>query len=157
MGGAAGGFTLVILMPDPGTVADREVADAVAGGFLGRLPSGLVDVLVELGRAHRVFLGEHDLSAEFVSADRRDFDHEQLRALSSLDQNARRAVLHQVLLDVDAGASRRCASRPPRPRHGSTPACPHVEEQNPVHGGHFARPLGADSGRFDQSARPSTR
>jgi hypothetical protein len=45
VGGVAGGFKLVILMPDPGTVADREVADAVAGSFLGRLPSDLVDAL----------------------------------------------------------------------------------------------------------------
>jgi CRP/FNR family cyclic AMP-dependent transcriptional regulator len=30
-------------------VAGREIADAVAGSFLGRLPSDLVDVLVEMG------------------------------------------------------------------------------------------------------------
>ena len=43
------GFTLVILMPNPGTVADREVADAVAGSFLRRMVSDLVDALVEVG------------------------------------------------------------------------------------------------------------
>jgi CRP/FNR family cyclic AMP-dependent transcriptional regulator len=36
-------------MPDPWTVAERQVADAVRGSFLGRLPSDLVDVLVEVG------------------------------------------------------------------------------------------------------------
>jgi hypothetical protein len=35
LAGAAGFFTLVILMPDPCTVVDREVAEAVAGSFLG--------------------------------------------------------------------------------------------------------------------------
>lgn len=45
----AGLCTVVILVPDPWTVADREVADAVAGSFLGRLPSDLVDALVEVG------------------------------------------------------------------------------------------------------------
>jgi hypothetical protein len=49
LAGAAGFFTLVILMPDPWTVADREVAEALASSFLGRLPSDLVDVLVEVG------------------------------------------------------------------------------------------------------------
>lgn len=44
--GAAGFFTLVMLMPDSWAVADREVADAVAGSFLGRLPLDLVDALV---------------------------------------------------------------------------------------------------------------
>src|SRR5947209_3638361 len=42
-------FTVVILMPAPWRVADREVADAVAGSFLGRLPSDLVDALVKVG------------------------------------------------------------------------------------------------------------
>jgi CRP/FNR family transcriptional regulator len=36
-------------MPDPCTVVDREVADAVAGSFLGRLPADLVDALMEVG------------------------------------------------------------------------------------------------------------
>jgi CRP-like cAMP-binding protein len=49
LAGAAGVFTVVILMPDPWRVADREVADAVAGSFLGKLPSDLVDALVEVG------------------------------------------------------------------------------------------------------------
>jgi CRP/FNR family transcriptional regulator len=39
----------VIVMPDAGTVADREVAEAVAGSFLARLPSDLVDTLLEVG------------------------------------------------------------------------------------------------------------
>jgi CRP/FNR family transcriptional regulator len=43
------GFTVVIVMPDPGTVADREVADAWAGSFLAKLPSDLVDTLLEVG------------------------------------------------------------------------------------------------------------
>lgn len=45
----AGGLTVVIVMPDPGTVADREVAEAVAGSFLARLPSDLVNALLEVG------------------------------------------------------------------------------------------------------------
>jgi hypothetical protein len=49
MAEAAGFFTVVILMPDPWTVADREVADAAAGSFLGRLPSDLVAALVQAG------------------------------------------------------------------------------------------------------------
>ena len=36
-------------MPDAGTVADREVAEAVAGSFLARLSSDLVDTLLEVG------------------------------------------------------------------------------------------------------------
>lgn len=32
-----------------GTVADREVSEAVARSFLGRLPADLVDALVEVG------------------------------------------------------------------------------------------------------------
>src|SRR4051794_29512852 len=36
-------------MLDPWMVADREVADAVAGSFLARLPSDLVAALVEAG------------------------------------------------------------------------------------------------------------
>ncbi|MGH3671330.1 MAG: Crp/Fnr family transcriptional regulator [Pseudonocardiaceae bacterium] len=47
--GPAGFFSLVMLMPDPWMVAGREVADAVAGSFLGRLPSDLVDALMEVG------------------------------------------------------------------------------------------------------------
>jgi CRP/FNR family transcriptional regulator, cyclic AMP receptor protein len=43
------GLTPVIHMLDPWTVADRQVADAVAGSFLGRLPSDLVDALLEAG------------------------------------------------------------------------------------------------------------
>ena len=39
----------MILMPDPGAVADRDVVDAMARSFLGGLPSELVDALVERG------------------------------------------------------------------------------------------------------------
>jgi CRP/FNR family transcriptional regulator len=39
----------VIRMPDPGPVADRDVAEAVARSFLGALPSDVVGALVELG------------------------------------------------------------------------------------------------------------
>lgn len=46
---ASEGFTLVIVMPDPGTVADRDVAEALAGSFLVRLPSDLVDTLLDVG------------------------------------------------------------------------------------------------------------
>lgn len=49
LAGTAAFFTVVVLMPDPWRVADRGVADAVAGSFLGRLPSDLVDALVEVG------------------------------------------------------------------------------------------------------------
>jgi CRP/FNR family cyclic AMP-dependent transcriptional regulator len=45
----AGFVTLVIFMADPWMVAERQVVDAVGGSFLGRLPSDLVDALVEVG------------------------------------------------------------------------------------------------------------
>jgi CRP/FNR family transcriptional regulator, cyclic AMP receptor protein len=36
-------------VPHPETVAERDVAEALAGSFLGRLPSDLVDALLDLG------------------------------------------------------------------------------------------------------------
>lgn len=109
------------------------------------------------GRAHRVSLGEHDLSAGFCIRGRRDFrsraaPHPQQprpkRAQGGLAPGAsRRGRWSSAKVRFQAAA--------PAPRvDTSVPAC---RRANPVHGGHFARPLGAGSGRFDQSARPSTR
>jgi CRP/FNR family cyclic AMP-dependent transcriptional regulator len=44
-------FALVILVPDPWVVAEREVVEAVAGSFLAKLPAELVDTLLELGES----------------------------------------------------------------------------------------------------------
>jgi CRP/FNR family transcriptional regulator len=50
-------------------VAGREIADTVAGSFLGRLPSDLVDVLVEMGERTDYPAGNTIYRGGFVSKD----------------------------------------------------------------------------------------